>query len=453
MGGGIEMLPPCILQDILYNGRLGPVDLASLEASSYMFRAASGIAPYRFKSIAELAAHHSCQMHPVFENFPPRARLELLARCEGNWKLVLHFLNSLQRSSGLSVGGSGRDVLVAAGRYHTLLVDRKGELYACGTGGSVLGQNPAVSNLQRPASIPLPAAATRIVQISANFNHAAFVTESGQVYTFGDNVSCCCGVGESGQPISKPTLVTTLERNPCQQVSTGQGYTVALTRNGELFSWGCNSHGQLGQGNTQEQFRPRQIEEFNESNPVAQVSAGICHTLAVTKSGQLFSWGYGSNYCLGHDDFLTELRPKRVEHGGFDDLFIISAAAGDEHSAAIDSLGYVVARRRKTFVLGDNGTVHSFGWMAYHSLGVQGKSASDTVVSPQSLDLALHGHKVSTIAAGMYHTLVITRKGAIFGFGDNDSSQLGPVSVTNETPLAVRIPAEVFSCVTGVVQD
>lgn len=70
---------------------------------------------------------------------------------------------------------------MAAGRYHTLLVDRKGELYACGTGGSVLGQNPAVSNLQRPASIPLPAAATRIVQISANFNHAAFVTESGQV--------------------------------------------------------------------------------------------------------------------------------------------------------------------------------------------------------------------------------------------------------------------------------
>lgn len=162
-----------------------------------------------------------------------------------------------------------------------------------------------------------------------------------QVYTFGDNNSCCCGVGERGQAISTPTLVTTLQRIPCRQVATGQGYTLAITRVGEVFSWGCNSHGQLGHGNTQEQFRPLQIEHFDESNHVAQVSAGVCHTLAVTKSGQLFSWGYGSNYCLGHDDFLTELQPKRVEHGGFDDLFIASVSAGDEHSAAIDSSGHV----------------------------------------------------------------------------------------------------------------
>lgn len=102
MGGGIETLPPYILQDILYNGQLAPEDLASLEASSYMFRAASGIAPYRFKSITELAAHHACQTHPLFENYPPRARSDLLARCEGNWKLVLHFLESLQQRHHVS---------------------------------------------------------------------------------------------------------------------------------------------------------------------------------------------------------------------------------------------------------------------------------------------------------------------------------------------------------------
>ena len=110
MVGGIESLPPYILQDILYSGRLGPLDLASLEASCYMFRAASGVEPYRFKSITELAAHHSCQTHPLFENFPLRARSELLARCEGNWKLVLHFLESLQLSSGRSNGDAGNNV-------------------------------------------------------------------------------------------------------------------------------------------------------------------------------------------------------------------------------------------------------------------------------------------------------------------------------------------------------
>jgi hypothetical protein len=83
MWGGIETLPSSVLQEIL-NGRLGAVDLALLESCSSMFWAPSGIAPCEAKSIVETAAHHSCQTHPVFENLPPRARLVLLARCNGH---------------------------------------------------------------------------------------------------------------------------------------------------------------------------------------------------------------------------------------------------------------------------------------------------------------------------------------------------------------------------------
>jgi hypothetical protein len=60
-----------------------------------MFRDPSGIVPCEAKSIAEAAAHHSCQAHPVFENLPPRARLALLTRCDGHWKQVLYFLECL----------------------------------------------------------------------------------------------------------------------------------------------------------------------------------------------------------------------------------------------------------------------------------------------------------------------------------------------------------------------
>lgn len=135
--------------------------------------------------------------------------------------------------------------------------------------------------------------------------------------------------------------MTSLNSTPLQQVSTGQKYTIALTRSGEVHSWGCAAQGQLGHGNLQEQLRPMQVEEFGESNPVAQISAGICHTLAVTRSGALYSWGYGSNHCLGHDDVANELRPRKVEHGGFDELFLATAVAGAEHSVAIDCLGQV----------------------------------------------------------------------------------------------------------------
>jgi hypothetical protein len=83
MSGGIETLPLSILLQEILSGRLGAEDLARLESCSSMFWALSRIAPCESKSIAEAAAYHSCQTHPVFENFPPRARSALLARCNG----------------------------------------------------------------------------------------------------------------------------------------------------------------------------------------------------------------------------------------------------------------------------------------------------------------------------------------------------------------------------------
>ena len=74
---------------------------------------------------------------------------------------------------------------MAAGSEHTLMVNGKGELYACGKGGAVLGQGQAsTTTVEIPRLISLPSTATRVVQISASFEHAAFVIETGQVTKF-----------------------------------------------------------------------------------------------------------------------------------------------------------------------------------------------------------------------------------------------------------------------------
>jgi alpha-tubulin suppressor-like RCC1 family protein len=126
------------------------------------------------------------------------------------------------------------------------------------------------------------------------------------------------------------------------QVVTGLSYTVVMTREGQLYSWGSGSHGQLGHGNTQDEYRPLQIEAIDEGiNPVVQVSAGVSHTLAVTKHGALYSFGYGANFGLGHGEFVSEPSPRRVQYFTDQEVFLVSAVAGDEHSAAIDSIGQV----------------------------------------------------------------------------------------------------------------
>jgi hypothetical protein len=80
---------------------------------------------------------------------------------------------------------------------------------------------------------------------------------------------------ESDQEIPKPTLVTALEMIPCQQVMTGIEFTVALTRSGVLYSWGRNDKGQLGHGHTCEESRPREVilqSDNGASDPVVKVS-------------------------------------------------------------------------------------------------------------------------------------------------------------------------------------
>ena len=66
------------------------------------------------------------------------------------------------------------------------------------------------------------------------------------------------------------------------------------------------------------------------------------HVVAMTKGGQLFIWDDGSHGCLGHNNSGgKELLPKRVEHGGFAELFIVCVATGCSHLAVIDSFGLV----------------------------------------------------------------------------------------------------------------
>ncbi|RRT46622.1 hypothetical protein B296_00052649 [Ensete ventricosum] len=95
----IEELPAHLILEILSCGRLGAADLACLDATCRMFRGADGLFPDKFRSLVEFAAFHICNVHPIFGSLPHYARANLLDRCNGNWKRVLRFLQSVEQSS------------------------------------------------------------------------------------------------------------------------------------------------------------------------------------------------------------------------------------------------------------------------------------------------------------------------------------------------------------------
>ncbi len=85
-----------------------------------------------------------------------------------------------------------------------------------------------------------------IVSIGAGNEHSLFVTKDGKLYTSGYNDNGQCGMG-STQQVRQPTLVQSLEGEEIAQVNVYNGceHTLAITRDGKIFSFGYNYRGQV----------------------------------------------------------------------------------------------------------------------------------------------------------------------------------------------------------------
>ncbi|WCJ32161.1 Regulator of chromosome condensation (RCC1) family protein [Euphorbia peplus] len=468
----IEELPSHLILEILTRGSLSATDLVFLELTSKTFGGTHGIYPHKFKSLVDFAAFQLCVSHAVYNGMGSNSQKQLFDRCQGNWKRVLRFLQAVEESSAM-VETSAGNMQITTGKYHTLLI-RNSSVYSCGSGYcGVLGHETTQCVAFTKISFPSLA---RVIQVSASHNHAAFVLESGEVFTSGGNSSFCCGHRDTSplSPIFRPRLVEALKGIPCKQVGAGLNFTVFLSRQGHVYSCGTNTHGELGHGDTVDRPTPKVIEALKRVGCVIQIAAGPSYVLAVTNNGELYSFGSGSNFCLGHGEQHNEFLPRVILTFKRKDIHVVRVSAGDEHAVALDSSGFVYtwgkgycgalghgdeidktlpeplnslrnqlavqvcARKRKTFVLVDGGHVYGFGWMGYGSLGFLDRGVSDKVLKPRILE-SLREHRVSQISTGLYHTVVVSKQGQIFGFGDNERAQLG-----HDTFRACREPTEIL---------
>ena len=123
---------------------------------------------------------------------------------------------------------------------------------------------------------------SRIIFISCGVDYTMAVTESGEIYGWGDNRWGQLGLGDK----KKRNLPHKLSISDVILVSCGNSHTVVLTKIG-CFGCGDNERGQLGLGYTKKQ---KLLCKINLSNPIS-ICCGEDHTLALTNDG-VYSWGY-----------------------------------------------------------------------------------------------------------------------------------------------------------------
>lgn len=239
-------------------------------------------------------------------------------------------------------------VSVAAGYAFNLAVTDRGEVYGWGfndKGQLGLGHRFNQEHPQRINSLVTNYSA-EIVEVACGQQHSVAVSKSGTVYAWGLNVFGQLGLSHMHDQLT-PSPILALKEHVVVSAACGAEHTVAITSTGKVFSWGSSEYGQQGSlvgnfedwgsgnrsGKTQSMNNatPRMLDAFAEK-VVVQIACGYLHNVALTRDGEVWTWGWGVNGQLGHGNRRYQLVPRAVQTIGEE---IISVAAGGKHSLAV----------------------------------------------------------------------------------------------------------------------
>jgi alpha-tubulin suppressor-like RCC1 family protein len=192
-------------------------------------------------------------------------------------------------------------------------------------------------NVLLPKQIALK---VKLKQVSCGSNHTLLLARDGQLYSCGGDDLGQLGHGDSTNQL-KPRQLDFFQGRPVEEAVAGAQHSHAVTASGELFGWGCSHHGRLGVVTAAAHHAPLMgirtsktycgIPQRVKLADVRHASAGTHHTLAVTRGGELYSFGSGEGGRLGLGEQSDVWEPKRVPLG----VGAVMAAAGTSHSVVL----------------------------------------------------------------------------------------------------------------------
>ena len=147
--------------------------------------------------------------------------------------------------------------------------------------------------------------------------HDLFLYEDGAVWACGYNTLRQLGANHVfNEILDVPVRVEGLSE--VKTISAGGVFSLALKQDGSVLAWGCNEHGELGTGSSDESSKMTAIDMKNEPvevpmlRDVVEISAGNTHAMAVTSDGGIWTWGENDEGQLG--DFYGNERsvPQRI---------------------------------------------------------------------------------------------------------------------------------------------
>ena len=336
-----------------------PVDIASLDCTSRLFHLGAPRSPVEegLRLRAEAAE---------------RAVVAALPAGETSWTQWL-----LWEERRLLLACSP---VVASCAYHSVFVDAGGQLLTC-------GRTPGMDQGLVPASV-YPSEVPPILGQEGEGVHLSVV----------------------------PRVVVGLGGVRIRTVAAGEFHSLACSGEGVAYSFGFGSDGQLGHGNYRSQPTPRAIAAL-QGVRISAVAAGIAHSLTLSDTGEVYSFGEGRNGALGQGDIAGRISP-----------LVVEALLGVRVVA-------VAAKGTSSLALGEAGVVYSFGYSFVAGFPAQhGHHNHNTPLAIAELQ----GVRVCAMATGNGHCLFVSTAGRLYSFGSPRSRLAlghGEDPTSSPTPL------------------
>ena len=258
----------------------------------------------------------------------------------------------------------------------------------------------------------IPAAVSAEIMLRAGGSFAFALDSQGQLWGWGDNTKGQLGNGSKKRAFFPDTQAGQgLDGQEILDIQCGNENTLYLMNDGSVYTSGPNNYGQQGNGKSNAyNYVPEKIEGLEH---IVQISSGYGHCLALDENGHVFAWGRNNlGQCgVGKNRAVNKPEQLELEH-------ITSIVCGGKYCVAMD----------------ENGRV--FGWGSNDQGQLLDTGRNKKVLSP--VELALDFRPVQ-LACGGSTTYALDEEGSVWAWGRNNYLQLGTKSVRNASKVPVRV--------------
>ena len=354
-----------------------------------------------------------------------------------------------RRLEPVEIDSDATFVQVSAGYMHSLALDSDGHVWAWGTNNH--GQLGDGTNAKHDTPMEVDSDTT-FTQVNAGNMRSLALDSDGHLWAWGTDVG-------DGTSYNRYEPVEISANATFTQVSANFGHSLALDSDGHVWAWGDNGAGQLGDGtNSGERLEPVEVDS---DATFVQVSAGYIHSLALDSNGNLWAWGVNNYGQLGDGSTDNQNVPTlvSVEHTWKSGIqtptdtstessgtsrFDTSSTVSDRMSAevhdvtatagtvSIESGGakQVATSGDHKFVLTSEGLLYAWGNNQYGQLGFKPDTTNSATPTNVNKPTIINGSWLK-VAAGGKHSAAISTDGHLYTTGWNGSGQLGTGDTDN----------------------